>query len=253
MRRRAKKELRWCIWESGWREWDKSWRVGRKDYDPRLCVSDFPNYFRSIISCGLMFPFSKLTPSSVALLSRSFWYMFYSLSHISPWIWSPPAPVRSDSSPQQIWHSRISLSLHRLIFSLLVHFFLLLFLLPVSNLVFSPSVWLFLCLPSLWASDLLQKEKGSLVLLIWRMTACSLCICSYNTHSVIFTNVKIRGVWFSTLEHFHHIIRLKFKVGVGVLRWLEATMFQSDELRSGIFCFSTEIWHKYKRRVHLSF
>lgn len=157
-------------------------------------VSDFPNYFRSIISCGLMFPFSKLTPSSVALLSRSFWYMFYSLSHISPWIWSPRAPVRSDSSLQQIWHSRISLSLHRLIFSLLVHFFLLLFLLPVSNLVFSPPVWLYLCLPSLWASDLLQKEKGSFWCCWFEGRLHAICVSAVIMCSVIFPNVKIRGV-----------------------------------------------------------
>ncbi len=41
--------------------------VGRKDYDPQLHVSDFPIYFRSIISRSLIFPFSELTPSSVAL------------------------------------------------------------------------------------------------------------------------------------------------------------------------------------------
>lgn len=91
--------------------------------------------------------------------------MFYSLSHISPWIWSPRAPVRSDSSPQQIWHSRISLSLHRLILSLLVHFFfLLLFLLPVSNLVFFP-----VCLTSplspafvsLWSAAKGKRQFGA--------------------------------------------------------------------------------------------
>lgn len=48
--------------------------VGRKDYDPQRLLSDFPIYFRSIISCSLMFPFSKLTPSSVAL-----WVLIYVL------------------------------------------------------------------------------------------------------------------------------------------------------------------------------
>ena len=38
-----------------------------EDFDPQLHVSDFPIYFRSIISCCLMFLRCKLTPHSVTL------------------------------------------------------------------------------------------------------------------------------------------------------------------------------------------